>query len=332
MYKITKSMIVTNTIRGWEVAEILTKHLLPYIHHELSSTPSHPMQQILKTAFLALDNDIINPGPQILNSPVPFPTAAALLIPALSGSCALLSLFDPSSGTLHTACTGDSRAVLGILTPSGWETHVLTEDQTAANASEVARLEREHPNEPEMIAGKRLHGIMVMRAFGDAGWKWAAAVQEEVRKRFNGRKAMKLASPPYLTAEPVVTSTTLESGTKKVLIMGSDGLWDTMSSEQAVALVGKWLAWQAEGSPRDGVGQDAGEEEFGKYDMEKFRDSMWEFTENRTALRDGNVAVHLIRNALGGRHVDMLRGSLVYKAPLARGVRDDITVQVVFFD
>ena len=31
----------------------------------------------------------------------------------MSGSCALLTMYNTSTGTLYTACTGDSRAVLG---------------------------------------------------------------------------------------------------------------------------------------------------------------------------------------------------------------------------
>ncbi len=50
------------------------------------------------------------------------------------------------------------------------------------------------------------------------------------------------------------------------------------------------------------------------------------------ALQDDNAAVHLIRNALGGAHHDLVSGLLTFKQPFAREVRDDITVQVVFFE
>lgn len=44
------------------------------------------------------------------------------LAPAYAGSCALLSLYDSVTSTLHVACTGDSRVVLGQKQPDGeWE-------------------------------------------------------------------------------------------------------------------------------------------------------------------------------------------------------------------
>jgi pyruvate dehydrogenase phosphatase len=39
-----------------------------------------------------------------------------------------------------------------------------------------------------------------------------------------------------------------------------------------------------------------------------------------------------MRNALGGAHHDLISGLLAFKPPYARMVRDDMTVQVAFFD
>ena len=73
---------------------------------------------------------------------------------------------------LKVACTGDSRAVLGRRNKrSGlWEAVALSEDQTGYNENERRRLQREHPNEPDMIKGGRILGLAVTRAFGDARW------------------------------------------------------------------------------------------------------------------------------------------------------------------
>jgi pyruvate dehydrogenase phosphatase len=57
-----------------------------------------------------------------------------------------------------------------------------------------------------------------------------------------------------------------------------------------------------------------------------------QFEEKKTTVQDDNVAVHLIRNALGGAHHDLISGLLAFKPPFAREVRDDMTVQVAFFD
>lgn len=89
------------------------------------------------------------------------------LLPALSGSCALLAFLDVgrnkyvyfkasshpvskltrrSFPRLHVACTGDSRAVMGTWEPnenggSGgkWRAEALSEDQTGKNLNEVKR-------------------------------------------------------------------------------------------------------------------------------------------------------------------------------------------------
>ena len=47
--------------------------------------------------------------------------------------------------------------------------------------------------------------------------------------------------------------------------------------------------------------------------------------------RGENVATCLVKNALGGRNEDLLTGVVGTEMPQSRDVRDDITVQVVFF-
>lgn len=64
------------------------------------------------------------------------------------------------------------RAVLGRQNEAGdWEAVVLSVDQNGYNMDEVARLQSEHPNEPDMIKDGRLLGLAVTRAFGDGIWK-----------------------------------------------------------------------------------------------------------------------------------------------------------------
>jgi pyruvate dehydrogenase phosphatase len=47
---------------------------------------------------------------------------------------------------------------------------------------------------------------------------------------------------------------------------------------------------------------------------------------------DKNVATHLVRNALGGGDTEKLCGRAGAQPPLSRTARDDITVQIIFFD
>lgn len=56
------------------------------------------------------------------------------------------------------------------------------------------------------------------------------------------------------------------------------------------------------------------------------------FQDYRTALEDlDNVAVHLLRNACGGNHTELLEGMLAFQPPFSRQARDDMAVQVLVF-
>ena len=58
----------------------------------------------------------------------------------------------------------------------------------------------------------------------------------------------------------------------------------------------------------------------------------WTFVEEKRIVVDKNAAVHLVRNSLGGGNHELVAARLAYSAPSSREVRDDITVQVVFFE
>jgi len=114
------------------------------------------------------------------------------------------------------------------------------------------------------------------------------------------------------------------------MIIASDGLWDILTNEQAVTLVSKWLEWRDKGMPPPPPPSAA--PDFGPFDLALYKDQGWDFQERKTTVQDPNPAVHLIRNAIGGAHHDMAAGLLGYRPPYARHGRDDITVQVVFFE
>lgn len=199
-------------------------------------------------------------------------TAYENILPALSGSCALMVYVDSARWDLYVASTGDSRAVAGYWNErSGrWEVEALSVDQTGRNQDEVKRIQREHPIEeaPYVIQrGRVLGGLEPTRAFGDARYKWDEGTQKRIAEAFlpQGRVRMPprgLKTPPYVTAEPVVewrripgkmdstvegssnydSSSNAPSRELRFIIMASDGLWDLMSNEEAVSLVAGHLA------------------------------------------------------------------------------------------
>ncbi|KAK0744504.1 phosphatase 2C-like domain-containing protein [Apiosordaria backusii] len=332
---------------GWQTADLLAKQLVSFVRHCLGQARPNPtvrgamsdevVQHAIKKGFVDLDHAILKTAADVAQSKEPLPDKVKKLALAYAGSCALLSIYDPATSTLHVACTGDSRAVLGQKGDDGkWQTIPLSVDQTGENKEEVARLSKEHPGEQNIVKGGRVLGMMVSRAFGDCRWKWPLELQRDFVHRFYGTAPLTprydFQTPPYLTAEPVVTSIKLDPRKPSFLIMATDGMWFTVSSQQAVGLVGKWVD-----SMQAAFGEGAStapEPTYEPFDFSHFfsKGVNWKFAEGRTTVRDKNVAVHLVRNALGGNHHELVSGRLAFTAPSARRVRDDMTVQVVLFN
>ena len=286
-----------------------------------------------------------------------FPAASAsaiqALTPAFSGSCALMAAFDPLTSKLRVACTGDSRAVLGRWDPQErkYVCHPLSVDQTGFNELEVARITAEHPNEPDIIDPKsgRLLGIAVTRAFGDHRWKWDSEFITQLQYKFWGTAPRPgNLTPPYMTAEPVVTETDVvctdakDSTTKSdFMIMASDGLWDRMSSEHAVECVQLWLEAKARGNGsvvadplrKAPVFPERWQLDPGvTFDVEQRKGIRWKATPEYFTFEDDNAAVCLAKNAMGGSRKGLLIGVLSVPNPQSRDAVDDTTIMVVFFD
>ncbi|RJE25695.1 Protein phosphatase 2C [Aspergillus sclerotialis] len=238
---------------GWQTADLLKRQLLPFVRRSLGRVKLHSnkeptpedtvVQCAIKQGFISLDDSIFQTALNTAESNAPLQDKVKRFLPAYSGSCALLSLYDPITSTLHVACTGDSRTVLGQRNEDGeWEAIPLSVDQTRRNKDNVARLYNEHPGEEDIVKDGRVLGIMVSRAFGDSQWKWPLELQQDLKKRFYGPVPLTpkydIRTPPYLTAEPVVTSTKINPSKPSFLIMATDGMWDMLSNEQAVNLVG----------------------------------------------------------------------------------------------
>ncbi|EMD40478.1 hypothetical protein CERSUDRAFT_121229 [Gelatoporia subvermispora B] len=323
----------------------------------------------IKRAFTRLDWELINAPLRILaehidkaaldKKDIPdlsqHPMGMTTMLPAMSGSCALMALFDTARHNLYVACTGDSRAVAGVWEESEdgqghWRVEVLTEDQTGRNPKELKRIQSEHPADEADTAiqrGRVLGGLEPSRAFGDARYKWPREIQEYLNRAFleGNNKPMRstpsaLKTPPYVTATPEVTHRELAlpsspnpkpKSSLRFLVLATDGLWDELSSEDVVALVGGHLAGLQGVVPKasltDLVPTSTGTPTVDGKAKQRAQDAegAWEF-------KDENVSAHLIRNAFGGAHHAHLRKLLSIPAPYARSYRDDITVTVVWWE
>lgn len=196
----------------------------------------------------------------------------------------------------------------------------------------------EHPGEDYVIRnGRVLGGLEPTRAFGDAFYKWSVDTQLKIKKEFFGRTpSTLLKTPPYVTAEPVVTTTQIQPENGDFLVLATDGLWEMLTNEEVVGLVGRWIEEQkspvqkekswfggffggdsgalpVEGDSTDTTGQ-----------RQPIRVRQWGVTakeSERFVWEDRNAATHLVRNALGGKNEDMLCALLTLPSPYSRRYR-----------
>lgn len=337
---------------GWTTLLKLRDQLISYVVHELGLIfkpaneelryvpNSATIDQAIKNGFLKLDHELVNRNIERLLNENTKLGAAELLMPALLGSCALLSFYDTNLKMLKVAVTGDSRALLGLFKENKWTVRQLSIDQTGLNPSEVARIISEHPNEPGVIRNGRVLGALEpLRAFGDCRYKLPALIQERIYKQFFGRSLPKgLNSPPYVTAEPVITTTKINPENNDFLIMALDGLYEMLSNEEIVGLVVKWMEKEKMVRPAKSFWS-----YFGLAD--KGLPQVTDITNDRTSkppfrrlklqgflLEDRNVATHLIRNALlNGGLREKTQMLISIPSPVLRRYRDDLTVTVVFY-
>lgn len=314
---------------------------LPEEHTELGlepgRTPPSPesIDDTIKHTFLRFDEVIVQDAVDMVFSRPSKERATTLLARARAGSCALLAFYESDTRRLRVAVTGDSRAVLGRRVANGsgkesYEVHVLSLDQNAHNPAEEARMSALHPGEKIMDNGRVL-GWGMSRAFGDATYKWSRQVQERLHQEYLGdRVRPNVKTPPYFTAEPEITTTEVQPG--DFLVMASDGLWDCLTNEEAVGLVGVWLRNNNLSqtvsdlpSRKLTAGTDAQIIERDELPVELREDKTVMYPWWRTAKRflnvDDNAAAHLTRNALGGVDRDLTAALLAMTPPRSRRYR-----------
>eukprot|EP00795_Rhopilema_esculentum_P001178 gene1178-15538_t len=275
----------------------------------------------LKEAFVRLDLDMVN---NILESSKSGNLKQNDLGMTSSGCCALVTYLNGSD--LHVANSGDCRAVMGSLHDGMWSAIQLTLDHTAnSNPEEVQRILLEHPKEESRTCfqyGRLLGRLAPLRAFGDIRFKLDAEQQKmligSIDPKFKSFSNLK--TPPYLTAEPEVFRYRLEKSDKFV-VMATDGLWDMLSNQEVIELVGSYI----EGRAADMMLKRAVSASISNLDEVLA-------SQNTSDPEKDNVATFLIRCALGGYDTGNLSAMLTLPYPDVRMYRDDITVAVIFFD
>ena len=358
---------------GYHTSLKLRDELINHVVNELGaiykSDPTNesirliPSQDAIDTAikngFLGLDYEIVQKSLQNLLEDPHNKEKAINALPAASGACGLLTFYDSSSHLLKVAVTGDSRALLGSLNDENeWTVKSLTVDQTGDNPEEVERIRGEHPDEQGVIRNGRVLGsLQPTRAFGDFRYKLKEIAGKSIEslpehlKIYFRAPPKNFLTPPYVTAEPVITTTKINPSKNDFLVIGSDGLYELLSNEEIVGLVVKWLenhkindnspalnskSWKLFGSNSDSEKKlpkvlDISDEKYKDFQRPAFRNKN-NNQQHEYLLEDDNVATHLVRNALSlGGSKEYVSTLVSIPSPTSRKYRDDLTVTVVFF-
>ncbi|KAI0042841.1 protein serine/threonine phosphatase 2C [Auriscalpium vulgare] len=166
------------------------------------------------------------------------------------GTTALVALVDPHHENLWVANLGDSDAVLTSPGLDGrWQFEILNDIHNGDNESEVRRVRREHPGEPDAVLDGRVLGtIAPFRCIGDAPFKQPAEFTRRVL--YNLYPGIPNASqwdallarnrtPPYISARPDVTHRRLRAA-PALLVLATDGLAELCEDVPRAARASEW--------------------------------------------------------------------------------------------
>ncbi|KAJ5347902.1 uncharacterized protein N7506_001155 [Penicillium brevicompactum] len=314
---------------GWATSSILKEFLHKYVRRKLDKlsakdlNDSEAIEVAMKSAFIELDDEIVSDGLAAIYEPITHAEAMCRIAPSSCGSCALLALYDPERSIVHIAGAGDSRAVLGRQQDGDngdWVSIPLSVDHSGSNPDEMARINAEHPGEDRLFsAAGRFLGSEVTRSFGDNRRKWPKEALEDWKNGFFGRVYnTDIQTPPYATALPDVKNIKVEPG--DFLILGTDGFWNHVSNEDAVA-----KEKYSDCCPGDDVQTPGKEPERHMYPYN------WVMERDDFIVKDDNVATHLVRNAFGGKERDLFCSVMSLLPPDSKEARDDVTVVFILF-
>lgn len=323
--------------KSYHCSEYLRQVLLPYVYSSLSqggvvkgplkvyhegdqlleagpigscdhSGKDDDIPSLLQRGFKELDRNISEEGLKCVERiqkghSIKEEGLLATLMRALAGACALVAMVTDTM--VYVASTGDCRAVMGTWTGRGWETTPLSRDQNVHNEEEVSRIKSGHPEEEMTVIseGRLLGNLMPFRSFGDFDMKWP-----KDKLKYIGPVLAYYSTPPYLIADPVVTS---EPAKGQFVVLATDGLWDRLNNQQVVESVGHSLGYS---KSRNSIIRSL-------FKME---------SSEQCCTSQGNAATDLLWKSLGGSENDV--NEMLKLSPLvSRMFRDDITVIVVHF-
>jgi len=150
-----------------------------------------------------------------------------------SGTTSATVIIDRQKHVLHCANVGDSRVVLGryISSSRKWEAYPLTADSKPGLEEERARI--------EMMGG-------YVAAFQDCGFDigpervWDSPALQKPGLAVSRSLGDGCARSCGVIADPVVSKHNLRED-DRIILLGSDGLWDSLGNQQAINIAGKFV-------------------------------------------------------------------------------------------
>ncbi|XP_013867799.1 pyruvate dehydrogenase [acetyl-transferring]-phosphatase 2, mitochondrial [Austrofundulus limnaeus] len=313
---------------------VFWQELLDSEEHDAGLSP----HDALDCAFKRLDTDISLEAQVPLSNDLMKSTAIQVAFAGCTACVAHVGI-----DGIHVANAGDCRAVLGVQSEDGsWSALPLSRDHNSQNQAEVERIKAQHPPSEgnTVVTDDRLLGVLMpLRGFGDVRFKWSHELQQSILTSMESGGDLdslnlyqytlpNYLTPPYLDVAPEITYHKLRPQ-DRFLILGTDGLWDELDSEEAVRLVGEHLSGihlQAPVSPSER-----------QLKLGQMHELLLKRRARASPALDTNAATHLVRHALGtGDYGELsqerLISMLALPEDLARMYRDDITVKVVYLN
>lgn len=229
---------------GWNVSDYASKNLPPLVLKKLSelrhgAADDAVIDEAIASSFQEIEDAYIASIANAYDNG--FGSVAKV------GSCVGMAL--KKGNRLTIANAGDCRSVMGSQLNDTYYATRLSRDHNARVPLEVANLQRQHPGEDDVVRCHKNNPsacyvkgrLQLTRSLGDLYLKNGRFNAKEGQPRSMGRHIPDPYTPPYVSHRPDMTHVRLDPQDKFVIV-ASDGVWDFLSDEEAVRIVGDCLS------------------------------------------------------------------------------------------
>ena len=233
---------------GCECSDYTERHV--YQHFKAAMQKGLPCEAAFAHAYRATDIHYLQQAKDKVESS----TSGGRPTDLFAGSCAVSVFVDLEARKICVGNLGDCRVVLGVSQGGALRTVQLSDDHSADLENERLRVMEEHPGDREALINCggdygepddwRVKGVCAFtRSLGDFQMKekTAATLYNTYTQGYKVRPvpgvngAGHAATRPYIINEPTYVEHDVPGDC--VLIVACDGVWDEMSSEEAVEVV-----------------------------------------------------------------------------------------------